>query len=158
MKEKTLETQKKKAVKKASSKKKTPSTKTSTVRRNVTKKSMNKKIQPSSKSTQGKKLREEKKNQKEVMEEKYAKVPSTLGITIVGQIIIGILLILFAFIYLFEPKFLAALQILASIFLFIGAYNGHKYFGHQKFTWLYIVAGLMVLSNFIVEIIIHNGK
>lgn len=79
------------------------------------------------------------------------KIDHKIGIMV--QLALAGALIVFGIVFLFNHSTLPILIGLASLFLFVGAFNNYKYYKRKYMTIIYIVAGMLVLSDLIMRLI-----
>lgn len=79
------------------------------------------------------------------------KLDRKIGVLV--QLALSGALIILGIVYLFNNSVLPFLMGLASLFLFLGALNNYKYYKRKYMTVIYIIAGMLVLSDLIMRLI-----
>ena len=64
---------------------------------------------------------------------------------IILQIVVTVLIVIFGLIYFLKGKYLALLECLVSLDLFIMSYNNHKVYHKKKLSILYLIMAFLFL-------------
>lgn len=81
------------------------------------------------------------------------KLHSNKGVSLLIQVILVVLVLVFGVIQFFIPELITVLYFLLALTMFVMAYNNVKFFHKKYLTYIYIIVGIFVLVTTILELL-----